>query len=127
MANMIEMLYQAKAGDGFKKVGMKRSKSFFSTPQDAVSEAFALKEKMDSQYKNEIQWDYDCSIKGSADKLRILRGYLGGDRETDSFYLEISSIESIDDIQAVSPKKAKSLSTEEKKIVKKVKKYLSKK
>jgi hypothetical protein len=123
---MIEMLYQAKVGDGFKQVGMKRANSFFSTPQDAVSEAFALKEKMDSKYKNEIQWDFDSTIKGTTERFRILRGYLGGDRETHSFYLEISSMEPLENAQVVSPKKAKNITSEEKKVAKKVKKYLAK-
>lgn len=127
VARMNELVYQAKAGDGYKKVGMKRANSFFSTPQDAVSEALALKEKIDSRYKNEIEWEYDGSFVGSDERLRILRGYLGGNRSSGSFYLEISSMLLEDDIKVVSPRKPKNLTKEEQKLANKIKKYLAKK
>ena len=124
MTNMTSVLYQAKAGDGFKKKGLKRTNTFFSTPQEAVSEALALKERMDVTYSNKIQWDYNKEITGSSLKMNILRGYLGGDRETKPFYLQILSVEPEKDIDAVSPIIAKKLTAKDKKVVKKVIQFL---
>jgi hypothetical protein len=117
---MTSMLYQAKAGDGFKKTGIKRTNSFFNTPKEAVSEALALKEKMDVTYKNEIQWDYNGEITGSPEKMNILRGYLGGDRETKPFYLQIVSISPKEKVSIVSPIKTKNLTPKDKKVITKV-------
>ncbi|WP_223699905.1 hypothetical protein [Sutcliffiella deserti] len=115
-------LYQARAGDGLKKRGLKRVDTFFSTPKEAISEALALKERMDNTYKNEIDWDYKALLKGSTSKLKILKGYLGGNRESNPFYLEISTIME-DKVKPVSPKKPKSLSKEDKKVEKTVIKF----
>jgi len=124
MTNMTSVLYQAKAGDGFKKKGLKRTNTFFSTPQEAVSEALALKERMDVTYSNKIQWDYNKEITGSSLKMNILRGYLGGDRETKPFYLQILSVEPEKNIDAVLPIIAKKLTAKDKKVVKKVIQFL---
>ncbi|MDE3838867.1 hypothetical protein C0966_05680 [Bacillus methanolicus] len=109
-------LYQAKAGDGIKKRGIKRSDSFFRTPEEAVSEALGLKERIDKKYKNEIKWDYDGKITGSIKKMKILRGYLDGNRESLPFYLEILSIEQ-KDVPTVSPLKPKKMSVEDQKVL----------
>jgi hypothetical protein len=114
------MIYQAKAGDGFKKKGLKRTNSFFNTPQEAVSEALALKEQMDTTYDNKIEWDYNGKITGSFKKLNFLRGYLGGDRETKPFYLQIVSVESKEIVRKNSPIEAKKLTSNDKKMFKKV-------
>jgi hypothetical protein len=124
MTNMASTIYQARAGDGFKKKGMKRTDSFFSTLQEAVSEVLALKEKMDSTYKNEIQWDYNGEITGSSKKMNILKGYLGGDKETNPFYLQIVSVEQKEKVSTVSPFKAKNLTPKDKKVINKVVKFL---
>jgi hypothetical protein len=116
MRKMLIKLYQAKAGDGSKKKGLRRTKSYFSTPEDALSEAFALKEKMDSRYENEIEWDYQGDFTGTTEKMKILRGYLNGNRESTAFYLEILSIENNDGIKPVSPYKPKSVTKDDKKI-----------
>jgi hypothetical protein len=120
---MGSVLYQARAGDGFRKKGLKRN-SFFSTPEDAVSEVLALKEKMDLTYKNEIQWDYTGEITGKPEKMKILRGYLGGDRETNAFFLQIVSVEQEAEMNTVSPIMPKKLSAKDKKVMGKVKKFL---
>lgn len=117
---MTVMLYQAKAGDGFKKKGMKRTDTFFKTPQEAVSEALALKEKMDKTYKNEIHWDYNREISGKTDKLKILKGYLNGDRDTNPFYLEILCVKQLKTISTKSPIKVKKMSKDDKIILKTV-------
>lgn len=114
------MLYQAKAGDGFKKKGMKRTDTFFKTAQEAVSEALALKEKMDKTYKNEIHWDYKREISGKTDKLKILKGYLHGDRDTNPFYLEILCVKQLKTISTTSPIKVKKMSKDDKNILKTV-------
>lgn len=117
---MLIKLYQAKAGDGSKKKGLRRTKSYFSTPEDALSEAFALKEKMDSRYENEIEWDYQGDFTGTPEKMKILRGYLNGNRESTAFYLEILSVENSEQIKPVSPYKPKSVTKDDKKISTKV-------
>ncbi|WP_332695044.1 hypothetical protein [Halalkalibacter lacteus] len=117
---MTSIIYQAKAGDGFKKQGLKRTNSFFNTPQEAVSEALALKEQMDTTYDNKIEWDYNGKITGSYAKMNFLRGYLGGDRKTKPFYLQIVSLESNEKVSKGSPIEAKKLNTYEKKVIKKV-------
>jgi hypothetical protein len=124
MTKMASVLYQARAGDGFRKKGLKRANSFFSTAEDAVSEVLALKEKMDLTYKNEIQWDYSGEITGNPEKMKILRGYLGGDRETNAFFLQIFSVEQEGEINTVSPVMPKKLSPKDKKVISKVKKFL---
>lgn len=121
---MLIKLYQAKAGDGSKKKGLRRMKSYFSTPEDALSEAFALKEKMDSRYENEIEWDYQGDFTGTPEKMKILRGYLNGNRESTAFYLEILSVENNDGIKPVSPYKPKSVTKDDKKISTRVMKKL---
>lgn len=110
-------LYQAKAGDGLRKKGLKRADTFFSTPLEAVSEALGIKEKIDAKYQNEIKWDYDGVITGSRKKMKILRGYLAGDRKTNPFYLEIQSIESKKGIATVPPLKPKSITTDDQKVL----------
>jgi hypothetical protein len=115
-------LYQARAGDGMKKRGLKRADTFFRTPAEAVSEALALKERMDSTYKNEIDWDYKTMLKGSTSKLKILKGYLGGDKASNPFYLEISATENVK-AEPVAPIKPKSVSKEDKKVEKTVVKF----
>lgn len=117
--------YQAKAGDGLKKAGMKRVNSFFNTPQEAVSEALALKERMDKKYKNEIQWDYDGLITGSTKKLKILKGYLGGNRDSSPFYLEISSVQSVEQTCLTPPIKPKKMTSKDQMILDKVEQFLN--
>ncbi|MFC0472395.1 hypothetical protein ACFFHM_18380 [Halalkalibacter kiskunsagensis] len=117
---MTSTIYQAKAGDGFKKTGLKRTNSFFNTPREAVSEALALKEQMDLTYDNKIEWDYNGKITGSNKKLNFLRGYLGGDKETKPFYLQIVSVESPKKARKGSPIEAKKLTSNDKKVLKKV-------
>jgi hypothetical protein len=121
---MIVKLYQAKAGDGNKKKGLRRTQSYFTTPQDAVSEALALKERMDSRYKNEIEWDYKTDFSGTSEKMKILKGYLKGNRESTAFYLEILCVENDDKIKPVSPIKPKSVTKEDKKVLNKFVKML---
>ncbi|RSD26123.1 hypothetical protein [Mesobacillus subterraneus] len=113
-------LYQAKAGDGSKKKGLRRTKSYFTTPEEAVSEAFALKGEMDSRYANEIEWDYKGSITGKSDKLKFLKGYLNGNKESTAFYLEILRVEHDEQIVPASPIKPKSVTKEDRKVFKKV-------
>jgi hypothetical protein len=125
MTNMTVKVYQAKAGDGIKKVGMKRANSFFSTPQEAVSEALALKERLDTKYQNEIEWNYGGLITGSTKKLKILRGYLAGNRASNPFYLEILSDESLDHVHLVSPMKPKRLTLEDRKVLERVEQFLN--
>ncbi|WP_079509304.1 hypothetical protein [Mesobacillus jeotgali] len=122
---MLVTLYQAKAGDGSKKKGLRRTKSFFSTPEDALLEAFALKEKMDKRYENEIEWDYQGVFTGTTQKMKILKGYLKGNRESTPFYLEIQSVENNDKIKPVSPFQPKSVTKDDKKILTKVMKKLT--
>jgi hypothetical protein len=124
MREMLVKLYQAKAGDGSKKKGLRRTQSYFMTPEDALSEAFALKEKMDSRYKNEIEWDYQGAFTGTSEKMKILKGYLKGNRQTTPFYLEILSVDNIDKIKPVSPIKPKSVTKDDKKVLTKVMKKL---
>jgi hypothetical protein len=116
MTKMKIKLYQAKAGDGIKKKGFKRADSFFRTPEEAVSEALALKERIDKKYKNEIQWVYDGKITGSTKKMKILKGYLDGNLESHPFYLEILSMEQ-KDVPTVSPLKPKKMSAEDRKVL----------
>lgn len=113
------LFYQAKAGDGLKKRGLKRSDTFLETAEDAVSEALGLKERMDKTYKNNITWDYEERMKGSTGKVKILKGYLDGDKSSNPFYLEISTLESADKI-AVAPIKPKTISKQDKKVLKNV-------
>jgi hypothetical protein len=119
MTNMTNVLFQARAGDGLKKRGLKRADTFLKTAEEAVSEALGLKERMDHTYKNDITWDYGEMLKGSTNKVKILKGYLGGDRTTNPFYLEISTTEN-DERKAVAPIKPKNISKEDKKILKNV-------
>ncbi len=121
---MTSMFYQAKAGDGFQKKGLKRTNFFFSTAQEAVSEVLALKERMDVTYKNDIQWDYNGEITGSSKKMKILRGYLGGDQDTNPFYLQIVSTEQSTEVKTITPSKPKKLSTKYKKVIKRVEEFL---
>ncbi|MFC3885116.1 hypothetical protein ACFOU2_17235 [Bacillus songklensis] len=120
---MTVKVYQAKAGDGIKKAGMKRANSFFSTPQEAVSEALALKERLDAKYQNEIEWNYDGLITGSTKKLKILKGYLAGNRASNPFYLEILSHEPLNLIQIASPMKPKRLTSEDRKVLDRVEQF----
>jgi hypothetical protein len=124
MRKMIVKLYQAKAGDGSTKKGLRRTQSYFTTPQDAVSEALALKERMDSKYTNEIEWDYKSDFTGTSDKMKILKGYLNGNRESTAFYLEILCSENTEKIKPVSPIKPKSVTKEDKKVLNRVVKML---
>jgi hypothetical protein len=111
-------LYQAKAGDGLRKKGLKRADTFFKTPLEAASEALSIKGKLDAKYQNEIQWDYDAAITGSREKAKILRGYLSGDRGTNPFYLEILSVDKPKKgVSAVSPLQPKSITTEDQKVL----------
>jgi hypothetical protein len=114
------MVYQAQAGDGVKKKRLKRPNSFFNTPEEAVSEALALKEKMDLTYKNEIEWDYKWKMTGSSEKMKILKGYLGGDKETIAFYLQITSLELQDEYKVGTPIKPKKVTAKDKKVMTKV-------
>ncbi|KHF39983.1 hypothetical protein [Halalkalibacter okhensis] len=117
---MTNTVYQAKAGDGFKRTGLKRRNSYFNTPQEAIVEALALKEKMDVIYNNEIQWDYQGKITGSFDKISFLKGYLRGDRRTKPFYLQILSLDSIEKSKLPSSSISKKMNSEDKKIFNKV-------
>ena len=113
-------MYQAKAGDGVNKSTLKRMNTFFSTPQEAIAEALCLKAKMDTKYHEQIQWDFEGKITGSKEKVKILKGYLDGDRKTHPFYLEVQASEQLKDVPTVSPLKVKKgLSAKEKKVVKK--------
>lgn len=113
--------YQAKAGDGINKSTLKRVNTFFSTPQDAITEALYLKEKMDFKYEKHIQWDFDAKITGSMEKIKILKGYLDGDRKTNPFYLEILSSEQKKDIPIATPlKNKKSFTNNELKMIENV-------
>ncbi|MDZ5472268.1 hypothetical protein SM124_10965 [Bacillus sp. 31A1R] len=125
MKTKTSMVYQAKAGDGVKKKGLKRSNTFFNTPEEAVSEAMALKEKMDTLYKNEIQWEYNEEITGPLNKMKILKGYLGGDKKSSAFYLQIMSSKLEEEFSVVSPIKPKNMSTSDKKVLKQVKKLFA--
>ncbi|MCH1626307.1 hypothetical protein [Fredinandcohnia quinoae] len=87
------VFYQAKAGDGVRKKGMRRADTYFSTPEEAASEAISLKARLDNLYENQIQWDYEGQMTGDSKRLKILRGYLGGNRKSNPFYLEILSSE----------------------------------
>ncbi|UFT99852.1 hypothetical protein KO561_02510 [Radiobacillus kanasensis] len=120
---MTGVLYQAKIGDGFEKKGLIRRGTFFNTPKEAVSEAFQLKERMDKKYKNKIVWNYDGDMKGSSKKLKILRGFLNGDIESEPFYLQIVSVTK-DRRSAVSPNHAKKVTIKDKKILEKVVEFL---
>ncbi|QOR68790.1 hypothetical protein IM538_02460 [Cytobacillus suaedae] len=111
------MVYQVHVGDGFKKKRMKRTNSFFKTPGEAISEALAFKEKMDVTYQNEIIWDYTSKVKGTVEKMKILKGYLKGDKKTDPFYLQITSVELLDEYNVVTPRKPKKITTKDKKVV----------
>ncbi|WP_332628818.1 hypothetical protein [Halalkalibacter flavus] len=117
---MTDTVYQAKAGDGFKRTGLKRTNSFFNTPQEAIVEALALKKKMDTIYNNEIEWDYNCKITGSVEKMSFLRGYLGGDRKTKPFYLQIVSFDSKDNTKLSSTTVSKKMNSNDEKIFNKV-------
>ena len=112
---MAVTLYQAKLGDGIKQKGLKRTDSFFGTPEEAVSEAFALKKKIDSKYGHKIEWDYKGEITGSLSNLKILKGYLNGDPKTHAFYLQIVSIKKSKSHSITSPLKPSKLSAEDKK------------
>ncbi|MDT8861575.1 hypothetical protein N0O92_15260 [Alkalihalobacillus sp. MEB130] len=113
-------IYQAKAGDGIKKTGVKRTDSFFNTPQEAIVEALALKKRMDTQYNNEIEWDYNGKVTGSYKKMNFLRGYLRGDKHTNPFYLQIVSLDSKEKATEHSFSKDEKLQPKEKKVFNKV-------
>lgn len=116
---MTVTLYQAKVGDGVNMSTLKRMNTFFETPKDAISEALCLKEKIDTKYNKKIQWDFDGKVTGSNEKIKILKGYLDGDRKSHPFYLEVQSSEQLKDVPTVSPLKGKkSLSAKEKKVIK---------
>ncbi|MBM7570870.1 hypothetical protein [Aquibacillus albus] len=121
MTKMTSTLYQAKVGDGFKMKGLNRKNSFFNTPKEAVSEAFALKERIDKRYKHGIEWDYTRKMTGSAKKVKILRGYLNGDKESEPFYLQIVTVDnSKEGILPVTPKKPKTITSKDEKVLDKV-------
>ncbi|MFD1737498.1 hypothetical protein ACFSCX_13135 [Bacillus salitolerans] len=122
---MTELVYQAKAGDGYLKKGMKRTNTFFMSAQEAVAEALALKEKMDKKYKNEIQWDYNTKLSRSSKTVNILKGYLGGVRETSPFYLQIVCMEQDQDYDISTPIKPKKMNKNDKEVVNKVVKFLN--
>ncbi|MBM7662700.1 hypothetical protein JOC85_003510 [Bacillus mesophilus] len=111
------MVYQAQAGDGFKEKSVKRTNSFFNTLEEAVSEALALKEKMDTTYKNKIEWDYKMKITSSQNKMKILKGYLAGDKKSKAFYLQIKLVELQEEFGVVAPKKPKKISVKDKKVM----------
>ncbi|QDP41186.1 hypothetical protein [Radiobacillus deserti] len=122
---MTAYLYQARAGDGIKMKGLKRKNSFFNTPEEAVSEALALKENMDKRYKHGIQWDYKGKMAGTVKKFKFLRGYLEGDRETPPFYLQIIKVENKqDELQAIPPNKPKKVTQKDKTVMNRVLKVL---
>lgn len=113
-------VYQAQAGDGFRNKRMRRTNSYFNTPEEAVSEALAMKEKMDLTYKNEIEWDYDRKITGSVEKMKILKGYLVDDEGPKVFYLQISSFELQKEYRIVLPKNPQKVSSKDKKVITRV-------
>jgi hypothetical protein len=117
---MTGLSYQAKVGDGFKKKMLKRTDHWFNTPQEVVSEALALKEKMDLTYDNEIKWEYDGKVTGDSRKMNILKGYLRGDRRTKPFYLQILFIQTEDKMKTISPLQVDHLSKNDEKVYKKV-------
>lgn len=118
-------VYQVKVGDGVKKKSLSRKNSYFNTPQEAISEALAFKEKMDSEYSNEIEWDYKKGITGSSQKMKILSGYLGGDKNTKPFYLQILTVALKKDFSLVQPFKPKKISVKDKKVLNNVSKALA--
>lgn len=122
---MTVMVYQARIGDGFRKKGFKRINSYFNTPQEAVSEALALKDKMDSIYENKIEWDYTGEIKGDSENLKILRGYLSGDKKSKPFYLQISTVKPQKGYSIVDPREPKKMTQKYKKVMKNVTKIFS--
>ena len=116
---MTVKLYQARAGDGVNMSTLKRINTFFGTPQDAIAEALCLKEKIDAKYNKKIQWDYEAKITSKNEKVKILKGYLDGDRKSHPFYLEVQSSEQLKNVPTVSPLKVKKgLSAKELKVVK---------
>ena len=118
---MTSILYQAKVGDGFAKKGFTRKNSFFKTPKEAFSEALALKERIDKKYKNKIEWDYNGMMKGSAKKVKILRGFLNGNRKSEPFYLQILTLDNEkENKDVVFPKKPQKLSAKDKQLLKTV-------
>ncbi|WP_066056571.1 hypothetical protein [Robertmurraya korlensis] len=112
--------YQAQVADGVRKKGIKRINSFFKTPEEAVEEAFSLKEKLDSRYKNQIKWDYTKKITGTLEKMKILKGYLGGDEDSNAFYLQITTSEIKRNLKLATPSKPKKVSVNDKKVMTKV-------
>ncbi|HWO75117.1 MAG TPA: hypothetical protein VNM69_04255 [Bacillus sp. (in: firmicutes)] len=112
---MTSSLYQAKVGDGIKQKGIKRTDSLFSSPKEAITEAFALKKKIDGQYNHKIEWDYDGEITGTSSNLKILKGYLNGDQESHAFYLQILSIKKSDKHSVISPIQPSQLSAKDQK------------
>lgn len=120
MTILVEMLYQAKIGDGFKQRGWNRKNSFFKSPREAVSEALALKEKMDVRYKDEIKWEYNGKVTGTRNKMKFLKGYLGGDTESKPFYLQIVSVKQEDTISPVSPVMPKKITNKDKQVMEKI-------
>ncbi|MED4401765.1 hypothetical protein [Metabacillus fastidiosus] len=114
------VVYQARVGDGFREKGLKRTNSYFSTPKEAVTEALALKKKIDSLYKNEIKWDYSEEVTGPAEKMKILKGYLSGHEKSKAFYLQIISMKRQEEFSIVPPIKLKNISSDDEKMMTKV-------
>jgi NDP-sugar pyrophosphorylase family protein len=112
--------YQAQVADGIRKKGIKRANSFFKTPEEAVEEAFSLKEKLDTRYKNQIKWDYSKKITGTLEKMKILKGYLDGDEDSSAFYLQITTSEIQRNLKLSTPSKPKKFTTNDKKVMTKV-------
>lgn len=117
---MTVIVYQAQVADGIRKKGIKRMNSFFKTPEEAVEEALSLKEKLDSRYDNQIKWDYSKKITGTLEKMKILKGYIGGDGDSSAFYLQITSSEIQKDLKLATPSKPKKLSAKDKTVMTKV-------
>jgi hypothetical protein len=117
---MTVIVYQAQVADGIRKKGIKRMNSFFKTPEEAVEEALSLKEKLDSRYDNQIKWDYSKKITGTLEKMKILKGYLGGDVNSSAFYLQITSSEIQKNLKLATPSKPKKVSAKDKKVISKV-------
>lgn len=117
---MTVIVYQAQVADGIRKKGIKRMNSFFKTPEEAVEEALSLKEKLDSRYDNQIKWDYTKKFTGTLEKMKILKGYLGGDVNSSVFYLQITTSEIQKNLKLATPSKPKKISAKDKEVMTKV-------